>query len=162
MESQARNIGKYEMSEPLMIYMDGKLYSGLLQRLDASNYFSLGEPGCARLELFAFALALGFAKQKRSSLNGSKNSLFRAQYLKEEKQLMDSLFFQQAIADSKGKIDALADKKEVFGMAEEFANTGFHILQEYLDNEADESLLADCVEDMNKIYEDFRRDFGTD
>lgn len=77
-----------------------------------------------RKDQFILAMAIGFELQDRIPLK-SKQTLFLTKYLKPED---EALIYALALYET-DDVEKLADKGEVFKIAEEYANAGIHFLK---------------------------------
>src|SRR2546422_11757692 len=77
-------------------------------------------------DIFALCVALGFRQGARPPLSTEKHFLLRT-----ESMLSDQVALVNAIAIAEtGKLEILADQKEVWTIAEEYANAGIQALRD--------------------------------
>lgn len=93
-------------------------------------------------EIFILALALGYKKGVRLPLKHKKD-IIREEYLSDEDR---SIINAIAIAET-GNFEILEDKKEVYKIVEEYANTGFTILKKKATN-VDGSYMKELEADL--------------
>lgn len=75
-------------------------------------------------DLFILAMALGFYEGEKEKLKGPDQYFFTHTFSNEQKSMIKSL----AVFE-KDDLDILLDKKEVYNIAEEYANGGIKILE---------------------------------
>jgi len=93
----------------------------LYERLESEALFE----GTVRKDQFFMAMAYGFRNRiKRRLENREGSGLFRTSYLRPDD---EALLSAVALSDS-GSVDVLANRAEVFRIAEEYAHAGIRIL----------------------------------
>lgn len=128
-----------------------------IAQIDKIGLLGLNTGNTSRTDLFLFALALGIDAQKRTPL-ATVNSLVREASVNNSGKtasILSSLF-----VDEMRKIneeEKISDISETYKVASEYANTGFHIIQEWLDdiknkNKDEESIMLDLLEKMDEKY----------
>lgn len=126
----------------------------LIEKIDEINYMGLGIKSITRSDLFLFAMSLGVESESptevktpytgglilEKSINGKTKSSMYAQFI-------------FMLKDPENELDAIADKGKVFKTAEQYANTGFEFIADYLDNKKSEDLVWDLFLELDKQYE---------
>lgn len=80
--------------------------------------------GYERKDQFIFAMAFGFINNFKPQIN-KREFITRTSYLKEDESLLNAI----ALKDT-GSIDILSDKKEIYSIAERYANGGIQLLSD--------------------------------
>ena len=104
-----------------------------------------------RTELFAFAMAVGADTVPTKLENIYPGGLVLEKSIDTRtKALMYALFIKN-LGD--GDLDEITKKDAVYSMAQEYANTGFEIIEDYMNKKKDTDLIWDLLEEMDKQYE---------
>ena len=77
-----------------------------------------------RIDQFVVAMALGYDLGSKTPLNGAKSLILESSISKDNWALLNIV----AIADT-GDVKIISDKKQVFKIAEQYANTGIKYMQ---------------------------------
>ena len=113
--------------------IEKKYNSEVVDRIDETGFLRLGKgQHSERLDLFMFALGLGVKAGVRTPIS-TKHGLILATTVENNAEAMAAIFslwIQEAIMTNQE--DKLDDRDLAFQLAEEYANTGFMILAEYL------------------------------
>lgn len=64
--------------------------------------------------------------------------------------------FISLLSDPDNELDSIADKSQVYKMAEQYANTGFEIIADYFENKKQEDLLWDLFIELDTQYEEIK------
>lgn len=105
-----------------------------------------------RKDQFMFAVAFGFINDFKPELN-RREFITRTSYLKEE----DQALLNAIAIKSTGSIDILSDKKEVYHIAERYANGGIQLLSDEVGSKYgsfEKRLEKILIELFNKISEE--------
>ena len=65
--------------------------------------------------------------------------------------------FISLLKDPDNELDAIADKNQVYKMAEQYANTGFEIIADYFEKKKPEDLVWDLLLELDNQYENILR-----
>jgi len=135
--------------------ISAKHKKGILRKIDDERYLGLNE--CTRLELYSFMVALGFASGYPSDFDGSKESLVREEYTKTNNicYAFSALYFNE----HKDKIEEIADTDKVFALADKYANTGFSVMADYINEYSQNALAMKLLADMDAMYEQYHDSF---
>ncbi len=136
-----------EVRGPDRIYVSKRVRL-MLDDMKESNYFGLSDHRVTRSELFLFAIALGMDVPK-SKLESKESLVLENAIGAQTKASMYALFIDSAECDN---IDSVADKGKVYSLAEEYANTGFSILEDYISRCKDEALIWTLIQEMDEQY----------
>ena len=136
-------MSSFEIDWPDVAYDKGDMefYSKLVAE-DSSSIFKKKE----RVDVFMYALALGFDAGKRLPLIKKAANLNPSAISGEERWLMRSI----AVTDTED-LNVIKDHKEVVKIAEEYANAGIIILRDMIKNSTLES--EKDVEFQTKLYD---------
>lgn len=141
------------------LYIDKRINETLIPKIDETHFLGLNVPDSDRLELFLFAMALGVKQGVRTPL-GTKHGFILEPSIKSVDGAMSYLF--SLLVDELKKIneeDKIDDKDYAFKVAEEYANTGFRIIDELMNKEMDEeSQKYGLLEELDEEFESIRRD----
>lgn len=137
--------------------ISSKNKNGILQKLDDDRYFGLNINNCSRLDLFSFMVALGFESGYPSEFDGSKESLVREEYAKTNNicYAFSALYFN----DNKEKVEEITDRDRVFALADRYANTGFSVMSDYINEYSPYALAMKLIADMDNMYEKYKDSF---
>lgn len=126
----------------------------LIEKIDEVNYMGLGTKSITRSDLFLFAMSLGVESKSPTevknpytgglvldkSINGKTKASIYAQFI-------------TLLKDPENELDAIARKSEVYKTAEQYANSGFEYLADYLEKKKPEDLVWDLILELDKQYE---------
>ena len=102
-----------------------------------------------RTDQFVVAMALGYNLGSKTPLNGAKSLILESSITKENLALLNIV----AIADT-GDVKVISDKKQVFKIAEQYANTGIKYMQN-IEKSSQFGESSDKFEEIvNSTYED--------
>ena len=127
-------MAEFFTEEPDRIYVT-KEDKKIIEKLDETNYLGLRYPDTTRSELFLFAMALGVEANTRVKL-ANQDGLTLSKSLSPE---VKAIFFALYIKEVAGKeaLDRITDQESVYQYAEEYANVGFNIIEDYQKNKKD-------------------------
>lgn len=104
---------------------------GIIKELDNSKYFllNLSNETASRTDLFNFALALGLREGGSTPLDTSKGLIRTSnEDVKPYFFMYKSIYFDKVLSEDESKIDDITDIDAAFDLVEQYANTGFNIL----------------------------------
>ena len=135
--------------------ISSKNKNGILRKIDDECYLGLDE--CTRLDLYSFMVALGFASGYPSDFDGAKESLVREEYTKNNNicYAFSAIYFN----DNKDKVEEIADTEKVFALADKYANTGFSVMSDYINEYSQNALSMKLLSDMDAMYEQYKDSF---
>ncbi len=145
----------------IVLNVDAKYINDLIPVLDNNNYFELSNQNCPRKELFNFALALGYKRGYPTELE-KRVSLIRREIIANENYLYMSVFFKESLSDDLDKIDMITDENKVYGVVENYVNTGLSVLKDYLSDMNEEQLLFSLMSEMDEAYNEYKEDHLSD
>lgn len=132
----------------------------LLPKVDAQNYFCLTNhrDTFPRRQFFNFLLGLGYKNHVKTPLD-KKEGLYRVENMRNEKSFYPAVYFAEVVMADPNRIDEILDEDKVYGIIEEYANTGFSVLEDYYGNLNSEQLMYTLLGEMNDVYNEFAKDF---
>ncbi len=117
------------MQEP-RIYIDSYVQSKIIPQIDDLDFMKLGKSSCDRSDLFLFAVAIGIENGQRKPLK-KRVDFIRSETLDYFKRAtLRSILINQLIHDN--EIENLDDDSLAYQYAEEYANTGFYVLNDMI------------------------------
>lgn len=128
----------------------------LLDKIEESNYMGLankGGAGVSRSEIFLFAMALGVESKSPTevkntypgglvldkSIDAKTNAAMYAQFISQ-------------LSEPENELDEITKKGEVYKLAEQYANTGFECIEEYVNSKKPEILVWDLFLELDEQY----------
>lgn len=132
-----------------------KYDDGFIEDIERTKYFQLHKNGATRAALYCFAIALcEMEGQEAKPIKDVPVKTFvRTEYLNDCEPLFSSLYFDKCIKDDPELIDEICDRDDVYGLMEDYANTGFGILESYINAPLDEeTLMYKLITYMDKKY----------
>lgn len=139
-------------------YKDGFINN----KIDNEKYFQLNMNNLTtRSDLYLFAIAIALVEKQEPtplSKNGPSDTFVRTSYLNEYDTLLSALFFDKKIKDDTEKIDDICNWDDVYALAEEYANSGFSVLEKWSTEIDQEILMLKLIDYMDKQYEIIKDD----
>lgn len=130
----------------------------LIEKLDDENYMGLGTKSITRSALFLFAMALGVETKSPTELkNKYSGGLVLDKSIDGKTQASMYANFITSLKDPENELDSVASKADVYKMAEQYANTGFEIIADYVENKKPDDLVWDLFLELDKQYEDIKK-----
>lgn len=126
----------------------------IIDSIDSTNYFSLGDKTTSRSELFLFAMALGIDTIPTQLENTHPGGLILEKSI--DSTTLSSMYanFISSLQDE--QLDEITNKGKVFKMAQEFANTGFENIDDYMKNKKNQKDLAwELLKEMDNQYNNY-------
>ena len=135
--------------------ISSKNKNGILKKIDDERFLGLDD--CTRLELYSFMVALGFESGYPSDFDGAKESLVREEYTKNNNicYAFSALYFK----DNRDKVEDIADTDKVFALADKYANTGFSVMTDYINEYSQNALAMKLLADIDAMYEQYKDSF---
>lgn len=126
-----------------------------VEKIDETKYFGLQDAAITRSELFSFAMAIGADTIPTKLENTYPGGLVLDKSIDNcTKALIYALFIDKL---GNGDLDEITKKDAVYAMAQEYANTGFEVLADYMGRVKDSDLVWELLEELelqyNKIIE---------
>lgn len=124
----------------------------IIDRIDEKNYFCLGKESINRSELFLFAMALGVDTVPTKLDNVHAGGLILDKSI--DSATLANMYALSIAELGEDKLDDVMDKYEVYRKAQEYANTGFLNIEDYMQNYSAEELAWEILSEMDQQYED--------
>mgnify|MGYP006865373390 FL=1 len=122
----------------------------IVDKIDKAKYFGLQDSVVSRSELFSFAMAIGADTVPTKLENIYSGGLVLEKSIDSRtKALMYALFINK-LGD--GDLDEMTKKDQVYSLAQEYANTGFEIMEDYMERKKDSELIWELLEDLDLQY----------
>ncbi len=122
----------------------------IVDKIDKAKYFGLQDSAVSRSELFSFAMAVGVDTVPTKLENIYSGGLVLEKSIDSRtKALMYALFINR-LGD--GDLDEMTKKDQVYSLAQEYANTGFEIMEDYMGRKKDSELIWELLEDLDLQY----------
>lgn len=121
-----------------------------VDKIDESKYFCLQDSAISRSELFSFAMAIGV-----DTVPTKLESIYPGGLVLDKsidsctKALMYALFIDKL---GGGDLDEITRKDAVYSVAQEYANTGFEVLADYMNRTKDSDLLWTLLAELDAQY----------
>lgn len=132
---------------------------GIIRVLDNSKFFllNLSNETASRTDLFNFALALGLNEDEPTPLANSKGLIRTSnEDVKPYFFMYKSIYFDKVLSEDESKIDDITDIDAAFDLVEQYANTGFKVLErmrnEFPEDELFTKKLLSQIDEMHKEY----------
>ncbi len=124
----------------------------LIDVIDKKRYLDLDKYTITRTELFLFAMALGIETKAATSIEGaSQVGLILEQSMKNiDKSLIYALFLHSHTSD--GNLDDALNKDNVYSVAQQYANTGFQIIDDFINTKSAEKLSWELIKELDEQY----------
>lgn len=118
--------------------------------IDDNQYFDLDAAHISRSELFLFAMALGLdtIPTKLDSINSGGLVLDKSIDSK-TKAAMYAIFIDKVGEEN---LDSITEKAKVYSLAQEYANSGFEILEDYMENRKSEDLIWHLLDELDHQF----------
>lgn len=122
-----------------------------VDKIDDTKYFDLQDSAISRSELFSFAMAIGVDTANPTKLeNIYPGGLILDKSIDScTKALVYALFISSLDG---GDLDQITEKDAVYSFAQEYANTGFEVLADYMSKKKDSELIWDLLEELELQY----------
>ena len=126
----------------------------VIERIDSENYMGLGANKLTRSELFLFAMSLGVESHHKTPLSSTYTGglVLDKSIDSKTRACMFALNINE-LSNPNDQLDTITDKWNVYKAAEQYANTGFEILADYLDNKKPFDLALEIFMELDEIYE---------
>lgn len=133
------------------LFIDKKYETAVIDKIDAEKILGLNFPDCERMDLFLFAMSLGVNAGYRTPLNAKKGLILETALNNrpEAKAAIYSLSIEEL--RKMNQEDKLDDKDFAFQVAEEYANTGFGIMEKWFSGHVPN--VYQFIKEMDDRYE---------
>lgn len=121
----------------------------IMKAIDDREYFGLQDNAITRSELFLFAMALG-SETSPTTLDNLDGLVLDKSIDPKTVASIYALFIDKSKAAD--NLDAITHKDEVYMLAQEYANTGFENIEDYLQKKNDVDLMWELLDELDKQY----------
>lgn len=133
----------------------------VIPAIDYNNLLGLKFPPFDRCDMFMIAMALGVQKGYKTEMYDKGTALIRETSVSgKNNAYMTALMIEEAQVAN--EIDKLADKDATYSLAQDYANTGFSVLNELVDRvqkgETNEDIMWEMISDLDSKYEELFAD----
>lgn len=142
MSTIAKNPDRINITKKAKIVVDA---------IDQSKYLSLEFPSTTRSELFIFAMALGIDTIPTKLENVNPGGFILDSSIDSTTRALLYAYFIGKLPNV-SMLDTVTNTECVYNIAQEYANTGFEILDDYMDNKKDCELIWDFLEELDNQY----------
>lgn len=129
----------------------------LLDKVEEYNYMGLankGGAGVSRSEFFLFAMALGVESESPTEVkNPYAGGLVLDKSIDSKTQAAMYAHFISQLSNPENELDEITKKGEVYKLAEQYANTGFEIITDYVENKKPDDLVLDLFLELDEQYQ---------
>lgn len=144
------------MGKRVTLNIAKKYSNGFVGEFEKNKYFQLQKNSTTRTDLYCFAIALCKMENKDPTPIhevGSVTSFVRTEFLTNCEPLLSSLYYDDVLKDNPDAIDDICNRDEVYGLAENYANTGFGIMESYTETIDEETLFYKLISYMDEEYD---------
>lgn len=137
--------------------IDKKVNDTIISSIDKTKIMRLDKTSVDRIDLFLFAMAIGVKEGKRTPLTASHGFILESSFSKTVGPMSGiySLLVQEMRKNNEE--EKISDKDEAFLVAQEYANTGFLKIGDWikdLKNGDDDAVLWDLIDELDSKYEE--------
>ena len=123
----------------------------IIDKIDKSKYLNLDSTTATRSELFTFAMALGIDTIPTILENVHPGGFILESSIDDMTKALAYASFISKLPNI-DMLDNIDNKDSVYNKAQEYANTGFEILDYYVENKKDYELIWDLLEELDNQY----------
>lgn len=141
---------------PKIIYY-GAEQKKIVSKIDETHYLDLQYGGgknvsTSRMDLFLFAMALGMDTVPTEVKQ--PDTFVRDEYVKTKH---DAFLYAAFIHNMEDKtdLDAVSNKEQVYKLAQSYANTGFNLLGDMMENKTEAVAELELIKEMDESFKDF-------
>lgn len=128
-----------------------KKAKSIVEKIDSNKYLGLEFPSTTRSELFALAMALGVDTVPTKLENINPGGFILDSSIDSRLKALMYAYFIGRLPNS-DMLDDATNKEHVYNTAQEYANTGFEIVDDYINNKKDSDLIWDLLEELDNQY----------
>ena len=141
---------KNKKTSPDRLYVTNQVKESI-DRIDEIDFFGLGKNSISRSELFLFAMALGLEVNTPTELENinSGGFILEKSIDGKTKSVMYACYIKRNNLTSE-QLDEISNKGEVYKLAEQYANTGFSLIEEYFENEKEKNLMMNMLIELDE------------
>ncbi len=128
-----------------------KKAKNVVDKVDQNKYLRLEFPATTRSELFTLAMALGIDTVPTKLENTYPGGFILDSSIDSRTKALMYAYFIGKLPNV-GILDDVTNKEYVYNTAQEYANTGFEILDDYIENKKGSELIWDLLEELDNLY----------
>lgn len=141
------------------LYIDRYVVEKIIPKIDASHLLELDKTNAERMKLFLFAMALGIRDGKRTPLKSKEGFILESSIDSVDR--ANSLLFSLLVDELRriNQEDKIDDTDMAYKIAEEYANTGFKIIEKWKYDSEDEieDLKYELIGEMDEKFEQIQQ-----
>lgn len=123
----------------------------IVSKIDEKKYFGLQDTAVSRSELFLLAMAIGVDTVPTKLENIYPGGLILDKSIDGcTRALMYALFISRL---NGAELDEITKKNDVYVLAQEYANTGFEVLEDYMNKKKDVELVWELLDELDMQYD---------
>lgn len=119
-------------------------------RIDEKKYLGLDNNMTDRIQLFLFAMALGISTGCPTKLDNQDSFVLDQSIKMHHRALMYALYIGKL--EDKNYIDQSTNLELVYDLAQRYANTGFSVIEDYINSKQDSVLQWELIKEMDEEY----------
>lgn len=127
----------------------------VIDKIDELDYLGLGKQSASRSELFLFAMSLGVDTYP-TRLDSVIGLILEKSFSAQMQSLLYALFIDKKT--NQDMLDLITDKEQVYSLAQKYANTGFEILEDYMQKGKDVEVVWSLIDEIDKQYAAFNKE----
>jgi len=125
----------------------------IVDQIDKNDILLLGKSSNNRLNLFLFAMARGLSTNLPTPLISSKGFILESNIDIPHKALLYACYIGSLKDIS--FIDDILDKDKVYNLAQEYANTGFEIIESDMKETKESNMAFYMINELDKLHEKY-------
>ena len=141
---------------PDRLYCSSK-FRTLMKGIDDRNFMGLSNNKIDRNDLFLFAMSLGVESNTRTPLVNPDGIALKTSISAKTHAAMYAIFIN-SLKDPEKEVETISDISAVYKTAEQYANTGFEILADYVENIEPDNLVWDMIEELDEQYDAIQKE----
>jgi hypothetical protein len=124
----------------------------IIDKIDQKKYLGLESSSTTRSELFSFAMSLGIESVRTKLDNINPGGLVLDPSIDSRTKSIIYAFYIYNLS-SNSNLDEVTNKENVYNMAQEYANTGFENLDDYILTKKDSDLIWDLLGELDNQFD---------
>lgn len=123
-------------------------------KIDEKNFLGLDNNMTDRIQLFLFAMALGINTRCPTKLDNLDSFVLDQSIKMHHRALMYALYIGKI--EDKNNLEECINTESVYDLAQRYANTGFLIIEDYMNTKQESTLQWELIKEMDEEYEAIR------
>lgn len=140
---------KANSKRPDRIYVTKKVQK-IKNKIDEKKFLGLDNNMTDRIQLFLFAMALGINTGCPTKLDNSDSFVLDQSIKMHHRALMYALYIGEI--QDKNNLEECVDVESVYDLAQRYANTGFLIIEDYMNTKQDSVIQWELIKEMDEEY----------